>query len=397
MLPDVALIGPYPEGGQRHAGRSGVASYTANLAHALADIGLHPVVVAPAHDGEPTVSHDGPVRVERRYERGGPMCLPRASAAALETGAPVVHMQFELFLYGGPSALVGLAPALCWLRTHHAGPVVTMHQVLDPSTIDKAATALHRVTAPPVVARFGLEALRQIMGRAARTTIVHEQPFQPLVRNAVMIPHGVEPAEPPPRDLARARLDLDDRLTVLCFGFVAPYKGLETALAAVEPVHDQIALIVAGGDHPRLVDTDSYASQLRERWGHVARFTGWVPEDDVAHWFAGSDLALYPYPQPFASSGALALALAYHTPVLLSPQLADCVGASDDMAVSCDPEALRARLLELAERPEELKAQAAWTEALAADRSWPIVAAHHAHLYEEVSNGGSPRRSVRQR
>ena len=47
MRPDVALIAPYPPAGERHGGHSGVASYTANLAHGLAAAGLDVEVVAP--------------------------------------------------------------------------------------------------------------------------------------------------------------------------------------------------------------------------------------------------------------------------------------------------------------------------------------------------------------
>ena len=42
VRPDVALIAPYPPRDERHGGHSGVASYTANLAHALARSGSDP-------------------------------------------------------------------------------------------------------------------------------------------------------------------------------------------------------------------------------------------------------------------------------------------------------------------------------------------------------------------
>ena len=45
--PDLALVAPYPTAGRRHSGPSGVASYTANLAHALTGRGLRVDVVAP--------------------------------------------------------------------------------------------------------------------------------------------------------------------------------------------------------------------------------------------------------------------------------------------------------------------------------------------------------------
>ncbi|HEU4977464.1 MAG TPA: glycosyltransferase, partial [Solirubrobacteraceae bacterium] len=125
--PDVTLISPYPPGGERHAGFSGVAGYTARLASALADRGADVAVVAPAEDGAAAREHHGSVRVERRFARG-PGALPRAAAAARATGAPVTHLQHETFLYGGPASVPGLPHALRTL----GGAVVTMHHVVDP-------------------------------------------------------------------------------------------------------------------------------------------------------------------------------------------------------------------------------------------------------------------------
>src|SRR5437764_127006 len=109
--PDVALVAPYPERGRRHAGASGVASYTANLACALAGAGIEVTVVAPRLSGEPDVSTDGPVQIRRAFAPG-PLALPAAARAAIATGAPLVHVQHELFLYGAgavPGVLMGLA------------------------------------------------------------------------------------------------------------------------------------------------------------------------------------------------------------------------------------------------------------------------------------------------
>jgi glycosyltransferase involved in cell wall biosynthesis len=141
---------------------------------------------------------------------------------------------------------------------------------------------------------------------------------------------------------------------------------------------------------------DGYAASLRERWGHIARFTGRVPDEEVPLWFSAADVALYLYPRPFSSSGALALALGYGTPAMLSRELAACVGASADMAVERDPQVLADRLRSLAASPRELERLGAATAALARDRSWPHVATRHLDLYEEVIRGhGAPRRRVR--
>ncbi|HEY9557870.1 MAG TPA: hypothetical protein VIR58_14125, partial [Acidimicrobiales bacterium] len=71
--PDVVLVAPYPTAGQRHAGPSGVASYSANLAHALSGRGASVEVIAPEEPDapdEPEISRDGSIVVRRAFRRG---------------------------------------------------------------------------------------------------------------------------------------------------------------------------------------------------------------------------------------------------------------------------------------------------------------------------------------
>ena len=384
--PDVALVAPYPAvSGSHHAGSSGVASYSANLARSLAADGTTVHVVAPRGDARARTEDDGPrIRVERCFEldRAG---LRRATDAVIASGAPVAHLQFELFLYGGPGSLVGVLGMLGRLRRHGIPTVVTLHQTVDPASVDKRYTELHRVSAPAPLARAGISGLQRAIDRAATAVVVHEEPFRNVVPGANVIPHGIEHPQRIDRDQARRDLGLDDRFIVLCFGFLAPYKGLETALDGVEAAGGDILAVVAGGDHPRLAaDGDDYADRLRSRYGDSTHFTGWVPGGDVARWFCAADVALFPYPQPFSSSGALALALALDTPVLLSAPMARCIGAPSDLVASTTRE-LTDRLRLLADDPAAATSLRAWTSCLADGRSWTDVADRHLALYEEVA------------
>lgn len=385
---EVVLIGPYPKPGQRHEGSSGVASYTANLAHALVANDATVTVVAPREAGiDLAEHHDGGVRVLRAFDRGG-RALPTAATAAIALDPDVVHVQLELFLYGGPTALLGAAPALAQLRRHRLGPIVTLHQVVDPNHVDRDYTVLHGVTAPPAAARAGVRALQATVGHLARRTIVHEPAFAGFVPGAVAVPHGIESPTAVDRAAARLRLGIGDRLCVLCFGFVAPYKGIDVALAAADRLGDDIEVVVAGGEHPRLAGGigAGYAAGLERRHGHRSRFTGWVDDADVHAWFAAADVALFGYRKPFAASGALALALAHGTPVLLSTELASCIGAPAELAVAPEPTALAARLGELAADRRALDELGAWSAALAEGRRWTEVGARHLDVYAAAAS-----------
>lgn len=385
--PDVAIVAPFPPiDGSHHAGSSGVASYTANLARALRASGAEVTVVAPRDDDDTDrveVDHHG-VRVHRcfRLDRRG---VVDVAGAAADIGAPLVHVQFELFLYGGPQGVAGVLGGLGRLHRRGVPTVVTMHQTVQPAVVDRGYTQLHRVPVPAPVARAGIGALQRAVERAATRTVVHEEPFRDVIRGATVIPHGIERIRPLDRAPARERLGLGDEFVALCFGFVSPYKGLELALDAGELAGDDALVVVAGDDHPRLaVAGDDYAHELRRRYDGSARFTGWVPGDEVVPWFSAADVAVFPYPQPFSSSGALALALACRTPVLTSKPLGRCIGAPSDLTFA-DAHVLADLLRNLAADPAALRGLREWTACLADGRRWDDVAARHRRLYQEVA------------
>lgn len=385
-MPDVALISPYPSLGERHGGHSGVASYTAQLAQALSERGVEVDVLAPYADGEPAVGQDGDVTVRRVFGTG-PGAVPAAVRAALKTRAPVVHLQHEVFLYGGPASVPGVIAGLTALRASRRKSVVTMHQVVAPQTVDADFTALHRVRVPVPVARRALGGIQRTVRALADRVIVHEPSFTAAVPEGVVIPHGVQDAGRTDEDRTalRARLGLDERLAVLCFGYVAPYKGIDLALRAADLVPGDVQLIVAGGEHPRLAAAgDTYLPDLQA--AHPgARFTGRVADADVADWFRAADVALYAYPRPFSASGSLAVAFAHHTPALLSKPMAAAAGAPEVMAVATEPLALAARLSQLHTDRAALARLAALTARMGAERAWPRVADRHRAVYAEVA------------
>jgi glycosyltransferase involved in cell wall biosynthesis len=377
--PDVALVAPFPPPGERHGGWTGVASYAANLAGALGEAGARVTVIAPQEDGLPPLVRDGAVEVRRSWRRGMG-ALPAAAAAARATGAPAVHLQHELFLYGGPAGVPGMVPALGSLRAARRRVVVTMHHVVAPAAIDRDFTRTHGVRAPAAVARSAVSGVQRAIGALADRVVVHEPSFAGVVPGATVVPHGVEAPSVTTRAAARAALGVDpEAMVALCFGFLAPYKGLETALEAARL--SGIELVIAGGAHPRL---GSYASELRAAAPPNVRFTGFVPDADVGRWFAAADVALLLYPRPFATSGPLAIALAHGTPALMSEALAATTGAPAVMRVPPGAAALADRLHGLAADPAATTALRDAARAMAAGRSWPEVARRHLELYDEV-------------
>ena len=110
-----------------------------------------------------------------------------------------------------------------------------------------------------------------------------------------------------------------------------------------------------------------------------------MPDGEVGLWFRAADVALLTHPKPHGSSGALALAIANDTPLLMSEGMADTTGAPDDLIAPGDPTALADRLRVLAENESERDALRIAGAPLGQERSWHDVADAHLALYEEVS------------
>ena len=105
---------------------------------------------------------------------------------------------------------------------------------------------------------------------------------------------------------------------------------------------------------------------------------GW-PMTTSRAWFSAADVAVFPYPRPFSSSGALALALAHGTPgaaLAAARPLRRC--AERHVRRRSTHGRWPRRLDELATNPSALDELRRWSAVLAAGRRWPVVAEAHA-------------------
>jgi glycosyltransferase involved in cell wall biosynthesis len=147
-----------------------------------------------------------------------------------------------------------------------------------------------------------------------------------------VIPFGVNAflsQTPLRRDAARERLGLGPTEKVLLFfGNIAPYKGLDTLIEALELLPD-CRLIIAG---PVKKDCDGYWRQIetaiaaRGLTGRVVKQVSFIPEEDVEVYFKAADALVLPY-KAICLSGVLFLSFQFGLPVIATDvgALADSV------------------------------------------------------------------------
>lgn len=135
----------------------------------------------------------------------------------------------------------------------------------------------------------------------------------------VQIPHpsyqGVYPATVS-RSEARAALGIaSDERTVLAFGQMRPYKGLDVLVAAVRrmPAAERPVLLLAG--RTSVADRTTIDGLLGDDLRAV-REHDHVADVDVQRWFRAADVAVFPY-RRVLNSGSLHLAASFGVPSVL--------------------------------------------------------------------------------
>jgi glycosyltransferase involved in cell wall biosynthesis len=179
------------------------------------------------------------------------------------------------------------------------------------------------------------------------------------------IPHPVFAAEPLPPPKGR---------TLLFFGLIRDYKGLDVLLQALPEISD--AKLVVAGDP---------VDPVRKTAGVDWRL-GFVPEPEVPGLMAEAAAVVLPYRQ-LDSSGVLATAIGYGRPVVVSDvgSLGEIVReyGAGEVVPPGDPHAL-AQACERLLEPAALKAAHAGAKKAAKQLTWKKAAQAHDALYREV-------------
>lgn len=122
---------------------------------------------------------------------------------------------------------------------------------------------------------------------------------------------------------AKQRLDIRDReKTILFFGNIAPYKGLEYLVTAFQQIlarHDDYRLIIAG----RPKNCETYWATLREKMaegvkqGRILLRAEFIPDEETEIYFKAADVLVLPYRHIY-QSGVLFLGYSFGLPAVAS-------------------------------------------------------------------------------
>jgi len=196
--------------------------------------------------------------------------------------------------------------------------VLTVHNV-NARIRDSRDTVFNRLTL-----RFQYHCADHIFVHAEQMKTDLLSDFAVPSARVTVIPFGINNSVPNTQlnpTEARQRLDIpNEKRTILFFGNIAPYKGLEYLVAALRKLWDQqkdYRLIIAG----RSKNCEKYWSELRQsiqedvRKGRVLLKEEYIPDEDTEIYFKAAHVFALPYRYIY-QSGVLFLGYSFGLPVL---------------------------------------------------------------------------------
>lgn len=341
------VISLYPKKGELYSeGTSGVASYAKNV---IKDM-KRPVIVLSDYDKKVEGYEEAHTLVLRCFQPGSKtMWEDIFKKLRAFTNVTHVLIQFDFSIYGGMRTSAMIIPFLGILKLlGYQTSVVNHHVVTDIRKLKGHVGLKNNIIddTKALIYNTIFHTFYFLLGMVSGTIIVLEHPLkkkmETMVRTArvTAIPHGVD-TDLKAMSKAKARKKLGiaaNEEVILFFGYVNWFKGADifakTYAGVKKLLGKKVRIIMAGGISPTLKDKEYY--QLYFYYVHKTVYensnmtlTGYIPQKDIAMYFAAADLVVFPYRHFMTASGVLSLVFSYQKPFIISHNIAEMLDSAD--------------------------------------------------------------------
>ena len=203
-------------------------------------------------------------------------------------------------------------------------------------------------------------------------------------RETVLIPNGINPAEPRAAFEITKQFGLASRDYILFLGRLVPEKGIHYLIEAYQKLNTEKKLVIAGGTS----DTDGYVKQLYEmaRDSPSIIFTGFQQGPVLEELY--SNAFLYVLPSDLEGMPLTLLEAMNYGCCCVTSDIGECADVLDGCGITFprgNAQALREALQDLCDHPEKAEAHRAKArEVVTSKYTWQEITAKTHELYREL-------------
>ena len=394
----VGIVTSFPE---PNVVKSAIAYYSQTILDPLRGEADEFVILADAGRGSPLGKREkyaSNITVLRCW-RYGYFAPYQILKAALRNPVDVLHLEYDVYLYGGVVAALLLPFVLRLIHSLRGTQIVTtLHGVVSQRVVTREMLRENGFVLPySRIGRLGFYTIYALFDWASDRIVVLEVKLAEILQSeygvsreklyVCPIPLMHEGPRPGVRE-ARERCGIGEGKVALFFGYASYYKGLDVLLDALPLARERVsglALHIVAGRHPRLRGNPRYETfyeGLRAKSDAAgAHMHGFVSEAALADLLAAADVVVLPYTATYGASAALNAVLAARKPVLVST-FASFDGALDCQTFAPESEDCARAIVDFFEKNRQLLVER--VEEIARMRDVNVIA----HLIQLVRSGG---------
>jgi len=361
----------------------GIATFTKDLRDALVrETPSSNAVVLAIDDSSDGYRYPDDVRFEIRTQQQQDY---RLAADFLNINQiDITFVQHEFGIYGGQDG----SYVLDFVRRLRMPVITTLHTVLHEPSPTQASILSNLVRISDRVV---------VMSHVAQRMLVDI--YSVPERKIVHIPHGIPDVPFVDPVFYKDHFGLEGRKVLLTFGLLSPGKGIEHALEALPAVvkkHPDVAYVIVGATHPRLVLKEgnayrNYLERLVDKLNlrdHVFFHNRFVTLQELCGYIGAADIYLTPYiNRAQVTSGTLAYSLGAGKAVVSTPYWYAEEMLADDRGVLIafnDPSAIATGVNGLLDDDVERNAMRKRAYMFCRPMIWKEVARAYTQLAQEV-------------
>ncbi len=344
----IAFISAFARKGHDSTQFSAIGSYSKTLLNTLNTQDRENIeVLAQIEPNETGYEYDG-LLVSRVWRKDNLLFFLELLFYVMRKGFKVVHIQQEVYCFA-PKYAPYISPYLLvllqlLLRLLGIKVIVTIHGVVPLAYINKDFTENNKVATPLIITRHGLKTLYYGLVSTANKVIVHNELIKGYLINdyganvnkiiVIPLPLYTYPENKKNPDILQKLKDQKKKI-ILFFGYLAPYKGLDTFIKAFQSFNlseNNAVALISGSIPKRLVNDPKYLKwleDLKELSSKISKDIIWdqrfIPDNEIQSYFINADIVVVPYSEGIASSGPLAHSVNANKPTLLSEVFRDVV------------------------------------------------------------------------
>ena len=381
----VGIISTYPPRGKTHAFSSGVGAYTKRLAESLRKKKIKVSIFADIIDKEEEYEENG-IRIIRCWRKN--FLYPISIFFEIfkrRDEIEIIHIQHEYFLFGNTLNGALFPLLLLYLKLLRKPLIVTLHGVVKPSFLKKISL---RKSEGKFLAK-GLFLVTKLIDLFSDAIIVHVKFLKEILlrefklkKNIYVIPHGIEKI----KSLKKRNGSKEKR--IMFFGYIAPYKGVEILISSSKYLPKNYAILIAGGEHPRLKFDKMYRAyfqkikKMAERNGKI-KFLGFLDEKKIKPLLSSVDIFVFPYKALISSSGTMSLVIGLNKPFLLSKEIEPLI-ENPMFSFRNKPKDLAKKIKECLSDKKRMNKMIRFISKIRKENEWKKVAELHLRVYREM-------------